>query len=180
VPVSTLITMLIAVNAVAVSLERLRRVHRALAFDLGALAKALGVKPPRWRLLRMRTLIEQLGESWEKEVLDAAIDARNDKERVARVDELLGDAGAALDWGAGIPVGAARLSALAALTVLFAGLAGGEADLESIVPQLAWGGVGVLGAMAAGREADRAATEIRKAIDRWIERVLAAAGAPVA
>jgi hypothetical protein len=67
------------------------------------------------------------------------------------------------------------LSALGTLAVLFFGLASGRVELVYILPQLAWGGVGVVVALAAGREADRAAAEIRKAIDTWIERVLDAA-----
>jgi hypothetical protein len=171
--------MLFAINAVGVSLERLRRVRLAVSFDLASLTKALGVRPRRSRLLGMRDLLEEQGPSWEQEVLDAALESQSEKERVARVDELLGDAGAALDWGARIPVGAARLSALGSLAVLFFGLADGEVTLGYILPQVAWGGVGVIGALAAGREADRVSAEIRRAIDGWIERVLAAAGAPV-
>jgi hypothetical protein len=170
--------MLFAVNAVGASLERLRRVRRAVSFDLTSLTRALGLRPRRARLQRMRELVDEQGESWEKEVLEAALESKSEVERLARVDELLGDASAALDWGARIPVGAARLSALGTLAVLFFGLAGGRVALVYILPQLAWGGVGVVGALAAGREADRVASEIRKAIDGWVERVLEAARAP--
>jgi hypothetical protein len=173
--ISLLLAMLFAINAMGVSFERLRRVYRAVSFDPAILAKSLGVRPRRSRLFRMRDLVEEDGESWEKEVLDAALESKTEAERVARVDELLGDAGAALDWGAQIPVGAARLSALGTLAVLFFGLASGRVALVYILPQLAWGGVGVVVALAAGREADRAAAEIRRAIDTWIERVLDAA-----
>ena len=170
-------TMLFAAMAVGASIERLRRVRHATSFDLMALARGLGRHPRRARLVRMRELVEKEGESWEKEVLEAALEAKSDAERVARVDELLGDAGALLDWGAKIPLGAARLSALGSLAVLFFGLAEGDIRLVSILPSLAWGGVGVVGALAVGREADRAAVEIRKSVDTWIERVMAAAGA---
>jgi hypothetical protein len=172
--------MMFAINAVGVSLERLRRVRLAVSFDLPSLTKALGVRPRRSRLLGMRELVEEQGPSWEQEVLEAALGAKSERERVAQIDELLGDAGALLDWGARIPVGAARLSALGSLAVLFFGLAGGQVTLGYILPQVAWGGVGVIGALAAGREADRVSAEMRKAIDGWIERVLAAAGTPAA
>jgi hypothetical protein len=172
--------MLFAVLALGASVERLRRVRHATSFDLAVLARGLGRHPRRLRLVRMRELVEKEGESWEKAVLDAALEAKSDAERVARVDELLGDAGAVLDWGAKIPLGAARLSALGSLAVLFFGLAEGDTRLVNILPPLAWGGVGVVGALALGREADRAAVEIRKSIDKWIERVMAAAGAPEA
>jgi hypothetical protein len=167
--------MLFALVALGASGERLRRVRHAVFFDLAVLTKALGHGPRRAKLLRMRELVRREGASWEGEVLDAALDARSDAERVARVDELVGDAGAALDWGARIPVGAARLSALGSLAVLFFGLAHGEFGLVQILPPLAWGGTGVAGALAAGREADRIAAETRRMIDAWIERVLHAA-----
>jgi hypothetical protein len=169
--------MLFALGAVSSSVERLRRVRRAISFDLAALARALRQRPGRASLVRMRELVGREGASWEKDVLDAALDAANDADRVAKVDELLGDAGAALDWGSRIPVGAARLSALGSLAVLFFGLAGGRVGVGYILPQLAWGGVGVVGALAAGREADRLAAEIRRGIDAWVERVLDAARA---
>jgi hypothetical protein len=169
--------MLFAALAVGASVERLRRVRHAISFDLAALARSLGRQPRRVRLVRMRELVQKEGPSWEKEVLDAALEAESEAERVARIDELLGDASALLDWGTKIPAGAARLSALGTLAVLFFGFAEGDMNLVNILPQLAWGGVGVVGALALGREADRAAVEIRKSIDTWIERVMAAAGA---
>ena len=44
-----------------------------------------------------------------------------------------------------------------------------------VMPLVAWGGVGVVGALAIGREANRQAGEMRKGIDAWVTRVLDAA-----
>jgi hypothetical protein len=190
--------MLFALLALGASFERLRRVHGATTLDLGPLSKVLGRNPTRRSLVRLRDAVRSESSDrrapnasgptgWELDVLDAAVEANSAAERTARVDEILGDVGAALHWGHQIPIGAARLSALGAMAVLFFDLAlslGPDArhgtSLGYILPPLAWGGVGVVGALTARREADRAAAEARRSIDAWIERVLAAAVGPEA
>jgi hypothetical protein len=168
--------MLFALGAMAVSLERLRRVHRVATFDLGSLARALGRSGDIERLRRARELmVEQEGETWESELVRAALDARSPAERTALVNEQLGDVESALVWGSRIPVAAARLSALGPMSVLFFGLAEGSMQMIDILPVIAWGGAGVLGALAVGREADQGAGEMRKGIDAWVVRVLDAA-----
>jgi hypothetical protein len=176
----TILAMLVALNCVAVSLERLRRVHRAAAFDLAALSTALGRTADAQRLSEMRDLLLAEGTNWEGELVADALSAKNEAERTALVNEHLGDVASDLGWGARIPVAAARMSAMAALCILFVSLAlsigGGAAPaVTDIVSIIGWGGAGVLGALATGREADRVASEIRRGVDTWVARVLDAA-----
>jgi hypothetical protein len=178
----TLLAMLVALNCVAVSLERLRRVHRVAAFDLAALAGALGRGADARKLSEMRDLLMEEGAHWEGELVVEALEAKSAAERTALVNEVLGDVASDLAWGARIPVAAARMSAMAALCILFVGLAlsmGGGAipDATDIVSIIGWGGAGVVGALATGREADRVASEIRRGVDLWVTRVLDAAEA---
>jgi len=170
--------MLFAVLSVATSFERLRRVHRATSFDLTALTQALGLRGGVPRLDRMRELmLGEIGTTWESELVRVVIEARSPSERTALVNEQLGDVASILGWGSRIPAASARLSALGPLSVLFFLLARGDVALGDIVPILAWGGAGVVGALAVGREADRVAAEVRKGIDTWVVRVLDAASA---
>jgi hypothetical protein len=120
------------------------------------------------------------GESWESDLAGAALAAGSSAERTALLNEHLGDVEANLRWGSRIPVVAARLSAMASLCVLFFAVAGGGAALADIVPVVAWGGAGVVGALATGREADRVAAETRRSIDTWVTRVLDALDPPSA
>jgi hypothetical protein len=171
-----LIAMLFALVSMAVSLERLRRVHRVVTFDLAALARALGRSGDIERLRETRdVMIEQQGETWESELVRAVLDARCPEERTALVNEQLGDVESALAWGNRIPVAAARLSALGPMSVLFFALAEGNAQMIDVLPLLAWGGAGVIAALAVGREVDHSARELRKGIDAWVTRVLDAA-----
>ena len=171
-----LLAMLFALGSMAVSLERLRRVHRAVTFDLAALARALGRTGDIDRLRQTRELmVEQEGETWESELVRAALDARSPAERTALVNEQLNDVESALAWGSRIPVAAARLSALGPMAVLFFAIAEGGMQMGDVVPIVAWGGAGVVGALAVGREADQSAGEMRKGIDAWVTRVLDAA-----
>ncbi len=169
--------MLVALNCVAVSLERLRRVHRVAAFDLAAISSALGRSADAARLAELRDLLLAEGTTWEGELVAEALQAKTDAERTALVNERLGDVASDLGWGARIPVTAARMSAMAAFAILFVTLAlsvgsGGVPAATDIVSIIGWGGVGVVGALAAGREADRVAAEIRRAVDLWVARVL--------
>jgi len=168
----TFLAMLVAIACVAASFERLRRVHRALGFDLDSLSRALGRNASPARLREMRDLLLAEGESWESDLVSAALGACTSAERTALLNERLGDVQADLRWGSRIPVVAARLSGMAALCVLFFAVAGGGVALADIVPVVAWGGAGVVGALATGREADRVAAEIRQSIDAWVPRVL--------
>jgi hypothetical protein len=171
-----LLAMFFALGAVAVSLERLRRVHRAVTFDLGSLAGALGRMGDAQRLRRAcELMVEQAGETWETEIVRAALDAQSPTARTALVNEQLGDVESALTWGNRIPLAAARLSAMGTMSVLFFTLAGGNMPLGDVMPLVAWGGAGVIGALAIGREADRWAGEMRRGIDAWVTRVLDAA-----
>lgn len=171
-----LVAMLFAFGAVAVSFARLRRVHGAVTFDLGSLARALGRTGDIDRLRRIRELmVEQAGETWESELVRAALEARSPAERTALLNEQLGDVESALAWGSRIPVAAARLSALGPMSVLFFALAEGGMGMADIVTLIAWGGAGVIGALFVGREADHNAREMRKGIDAWVTRVLEAA-----
>ena len=171
-----LIAMFFALGSVAISFERLRRVHRAVTFDLGSLANALGRSGDVERLRRScELMIEQAGETWESELVRAALDARSPKERTALVNEQLGDVESALTWGARIPIAAARLSALGPMSVLFFSIAGGTIQASDVVALIAWGGAGVIAALSVGRQADRSAGEMRKGIDVWVTRVLDAA-----
>jgi hypothetical protein len=172
--------MLIALNCVGVSLERLRRVHRAAAFDLAALSGALGRSPDVRRLLEMRDLLLAEGENWEGELVTEALEAKTAAQRTALVNERLGDLASDLAWGARIPIAAARMAAMAALCILFVSLAlsigGGRVpEATDIVAIIGWGGMGVIGALATGREADRVASDIRQGVDSWVARVLDAA-----
>ena len=98
-----LIAMLFAFGAVAVSLQRLRRVHGAVTFDLASLARALGRTGDIDRLRRTRELmVEQEGETWESEIVRAALEARSPAERTALVNEQLGDVESALTLGAAV------------------------------------------------------------------------------
>jgi hypothetical protein len=171
-----LLAMLFATGSMAVSFERLRRVHLAVTFDLATLARALGRTGDIERLRQTRELmVEQQGETWESELVRAALDARSPAERTALINEQLGDVESALAWGSRIPVAAARLSALGPMTVLFFALTQGGLQIDDVVPIDAWGGAGVMGALALGREADHSAGEMRKGIDAWVTRVLDAA-----
>jgi hypothetical protein len=171
-----LLAMLFALGAIAVSLERLRRVHRAVTFDLGKLAGALGRTGDIERVRHARELmVEQEGETWESELVRAALEALSPAERTALVNEQLGDVESALGWGNRIPVAAARLAALGPMSVLFFALAEGSVEIGDVIPLIAWGGAGVVGSLAIGREADRSAGEMRKGIDVWVSRVLDAA-----
>ncbi len=171
-----LISMFFAMSSMAVSLERLRRVHRAVTFDLASLARALGRSGDVERVRQARELmVEQQGETWESELVRAALDARSPAERTALVNEQLGEVESSLAWGSRIPVAAARLSALGPMSVLFFALAEGSMQMADVVALVAWGGAGVVGALAVGREADQSAGEMRKGIDAWVTRVLDAA-----
>ena len=173
-----LLAMLFAVAAVGVSVERLRRVHRASSFDLPALTRALGLRCGAPRLGEMRELmLGESGASWESELVRVVLEARSPAERTALVNEQLGEVESELRWGSRIPAVAARLSAVGPLCVLFFVLATGGVELGDIIPVIAWGGAGVVGALAVGREADRVATDVRKGIDTWVGRVLDAASA---
>jgi hypothetical protein len=171
-----LVAMFFAVGAMAISFERLRRVHRVVTFDLGALAGALGRTGDAERLRRAcELMVEEAGDTWESEIVRAALDAKSPSARTALVNEQLGDVESALGWGSRIPIAAARLSAMGTMSVLFFSLAGGNMPMGDVMPLIAWGGAGVLGALAIGREADRAAGEMRRGIDAWVSRVLDAA-----
>jgi len=167
--------MIMAVGATFASLARLRKVRGAVSFDLPALTSGLGRAASRERLAEMRDAMQSETESWEGELLRLAIEAREPDQRAALVNEVLGDVGSDLQWGSRIPMVAARLSVVGPLAVLFFALAMQSAGLVDIVPVLAWGGVGVLAALAIGREADRVATETRTAVDAWVARVMDAA-----
>lgn len=171
-----LLAMLFALGAVAVSLERLRRVHRAVTFDLAALAGALGRTGDIDRLRQARdVMVEQAGETWESELVRVALEASSPAARTALVNEQLGDVESGLAWGNRIPIAAARMSALGPMSVLFFGIAQGSMQIGDVVPLIAWGGAGVVASLAVGREADRTASEMRKGIDAWVSRVLDAA-----
>jgi len=89
-----LLAMFFAMGSMAVSFERLRRVHLAVTFDLAALARALGRTGDIERLRQTRELmVEQQGETWESELVRAALDAKSPSERTALVNEQLGDGG---------------------------------------------------------------------------------------
>jgi hypothetical protein len=171
--------MAIAVACVAASFERLRRVHRVAAFDLGALSTALGRGANAARLAEMRDLLVAEAHSWEGELLGEVLGARDTVERTALVNEQLGDLEASLLWGARIPVVAARVSVMGPLFFVFFSLATrAHIALTDIVAILGWGGAGVLCALATGREADRVAAVIRRNIDLWVGRILEAAKMP--
>lgn len=167
--------MIMAVGAVATSLLRLRRVRRAMSFDVQALTLTLGRTADGGRLAELRDELRREGQSWESDLLAVALEAQDPDERARLVNEVLGDVGSALGWGSRIPVVAARISAVGALCVLFFALATRSVGLADIVPVIAWGASGVLAALAVGREADRVSTEARKSIDEWVTRVLDAA-----
>jgi hypothetical protein len=171
------LAMLVALNCVGVSLERLRRVHRVASFNLEEVSGALGRSANVVRLAELRDVLLAEGTSWEGELVAEVLDAKSEVERTALVNERLGDVASDLGWGARIPVTAARMSGMAAFGILFVTLAlsisrGGVPDATDIVSIIAWGGVGVIGALSAGREADRVAAEIRRGVDLWVERVL--------
>jgi hypothetical protein len=167
--------MFVAIGCVAACFERLRRVHRAAAFDFAALSGALGRSADAMRLAELRDLLVAEGSSWEGELVAEALDAESASARKALVNERLGDLASDLGWGQRIPVVAARLSAAGALCILFFALAigrGGGVSLADIVSIIGWGGAGMVGALATGREADKVASEIRRGVDAWVARVL--------
>jgi hypothetical protein len=170
-----ILAMIMAVGAVAASFVRLKRVHGAVSFDLPALTRALGRTADAGLLAELRDQMRGEVDSWESELIDVALRTRDTGQREALVNEVLGDVGSLLFWGSRIPQVAARLSALGPLCVVFFGLAGEQARIADIVPVIAWGGVGLLGALSVGREADRVAVETRKDVDTWVARVLEAA-----
>ena len=142
--------MIVALACVAASFERLRRVHRAAAFDFAELSAALGRNPDGARVSLMHDLLVEQGPGWEGELLREIIDAKSRAERTALVNERLGDVESDLGWGSRIPVVAARLAALGPLCVLFFGLAlRDRLALSDIVAIVGWGASGVIGALAA-------------------------------
>jgi hypothetical protein len=167
--------MIVAVACVAASFERLRRVHRAAAFDFAALTRALGRNADARRLTEMRDLLLAEGASWEGDLVGAALTAQNVADRTALVNEHLGDVGSDLGWGKRIPRVAAWISWLSALSVLFFARATGPVVFTDIVPTAGWAAVGVLGALVAGRDADRLEKDVRLGIDAWVAVVLSAA-----
>src|SRR5689334_16277705 len=102
--------MVVAVLCVAASFERLRRVHRASAFDFGALSGALGRNADALRLAELGQHLRAESATWEGELVADALDARNAEERTARLNERLGDVASDLAWGILIPRTAARVS----------------------------------------------------------------------
>jgi hypothetical protein len=167
--------MIVAVTCVAASFERLRRVHRAAAFDFATLSAALGRSADAALLSEMRDLLVAEGASWEGELVTSALAARNVVDRTALVNEHLSDVGSELGWGKRIPRVAAWISWLSALCVLFFARAGGPVVFTDIVPTAGWAALGVFGALLTGREADRVEGEVRKGIDAWVARVLSVA-----
>lgn len=85
----------------------------------------------------------------------------------------------ALDWGARIPVGAARGSLAGALCAMFAAMAHEGPTTSVVLAALAWGGAGTIASVAAGREANRLAKRLREGIDALVDRALVAAGSGV-
>lgn len=169
--------MAIAIACVSACFARLRRVHGAAKFDLGALSTALGREANAARLSEMRDILLAEGPGWEADLLQDVLAARDSVERTALVNERLGDVAANLGWGARIPAVAARISVMGPLFFVFFSLAlrGRIGLLTDIVPIVGWGGAGVLGALATGREAERVASVIRRNVDVWVGRVLEAA-----
>jgi hypothetical protein len=167
--------MVVAIACVAACVARLRRVHRAAAFDFAALSTALGRSADLGRLAEMRELLVAEGASWEGELVEAALSARDIGDRTALVNEHLGDVGADLGWGKRIPRAGAWISWLTGLGLVFFARTQGPLDFADIVSIAAWAVVGVAGALFAGREADRLETEVRRGIDMWVARVLDAA-----
>jgi hypothetical protein len=167
-----ILAMIMAVGAVCTSFARLRRVRGAVSFDLPALTRALGRTADAGRLVELRDEMQHEGDSWESELIGVALETHDPDQRAALVNEVLGDVGSVLLWGSRIPVVAARVSALGPLCVVFFALSTESVGFADIVPVLAWAGVGVLGSLAVGREADRVAVEVRKNIDVWVARVL--------
>src|SRR5258706_1251456 len=170
-----ILAMIMAVGAVGASLVRLQRVRGAVSFDLPALTRALGRSADAVRLAELREDMQQEGNTWECELVGVALETHHPDQRAALVNEVLGDVGSAILWGNRIPLVAARLSALGPLSLLFFALATQSASLADIVPVIAWGGAGVVGALTVGREADRVAAELREGVDAWVTRVLDAA-----
>ncbi len=167
--------MIVAVICVAASFERLRRVHRAAAFDFAALSAALGRSADAALLCEMRDLLVAEGASWEGELVTTALAARNVADRTALVNEHLGDVGSELGWGKRIPRVAAWISWLSPMCVFFFARARGPVSLTDIVPTAGWAALGVFGALLTGREADKVEKEVRHGIDGWVARVLSIA-----
>src|SRR5689334_18301565 len=154
--------MLVVVACVAACFERLRRVHRAAAFDFGALSGALGRAADRARLAEMREGLFAEGASWEGELVDVALAAKNVADRNALVNEPLGDIGADLGWGKRIPRTGAWISWLTGLALVFYARTQGALEFADIVSIAGWAVAGVAGALFAGREADRLEKEVRR------------------
>ncbi|HKQ70707.1 MAG TPA: hypothetical protein VJT73_15280 [Polyangiaceae bacterium] len=172
--VSWFIAMTFAVAAVSASLERVRRVRAATSFDLAALAQVIGRRGDRGDIEAMLGAMIDEAAGWESELVAVALDTSDANARRALVNEVLGDAERSLAWGARIPGVAARLAALGPSSVLFFGLAGGAFRVGEIVPLIAWAGAGVVASLAAGREAERIASQARRDADVWVELVLGA------
>ena len=110
-----------------------------------------------------------------------AIETRDPDQRAALVNEVLGDVGLGPSMGRPDPDG--RGAAVGRGAPRGAVLLPRDADaraLVDIVPVLAWGGAGVLGALAIGREADRVAPRPEAAVDAWVARVMDAAATVLA
>jgi hypothetical protein len=88
--------------------------------------------------------------------------------------------GSDLGWGKRIPRAAAWISWLSALAVFFFARARGPVVLTDIVPTAGWAAVGMLGALVAGREADRLEADVRRGIDAWVALVLSVANSRTA
>jgi len=116
------------------------------------------------------------GDSWDAEVVGAALEARSDAERAPLVNELLGEIARAIDWGGSFAHrrGSGQRGR-APRGPIFVLASGGVAPAD-IVPIVAWGGMGVVGCLAIRREAQIVAGRARRAVDQWIERILRAAG----
>jgi hypothetical protein len=177
---ATLIAVAFAVLATMASLERLRRVATALSVDPADLARAVGRSADRARLERIARALEAQGATWESGLLDGILSARTEEARAAAVNEELGDLARALEWGARIPVGAARVSLAGALSAMFAAMAHDGPTVSLVLASLAWGGAGMIASTAAGREANRVAKALRQGTDAFVDRALAAAARSVA
>lgn len=165
--------MALAAASSYAGIARLRRAATALSVDPLEMAGAIGRAGDRARLERMAAALREEGAVWEADLLDGIL-LTSPRARVAAVNEQLDALSRELEWGRDVPGSAARISIAGALCIVFAAAATSSFSPMLAFDVLAWGAVGTIASLSAGREATKLALSHRKAVDLLVERALAA------
>lgn len=169
----SLAAILLGLSLAASGLARLWRVMSALAVvpeEIG-LAIARNDRPSLGGLARA---LRDEGGHREADLVDALLH-RDERARIASVNEVLSDWADALAWDRDWPAQATRIGALGAMCLAFAAAATGNLSAHAIVEPLVWGAGGVFVALLAGKEAERFTASARRGVDLFVDRMGAAA-----